>query len=153
MLNWCYVAIKKTIIPLDEAVLLHQLAVYQFLKLVQNSFVFYCSDTCCFLFIIHIHSVHSDLEFGGFILPEDLLQLACKSNIAGLGPVDQKFMLVQLEGLNCALCLQIETDHFIKVACVEDGQEALLFGPEASQEFAYVVVDQVVLKHSNCLRC
>ncbi len=62
-------------------------------------------------------------------------------------------MLVQLEGLNCALCLQVETDHVIKVACVEYGQEALLFGPEASQEFANVVVDQVVLKHSNCLRC
>ena len=62
-------------------------------------------------------------------------------------------MLVQLQGLNCALCLQVETDHVIKDACVEDGLEALLFGPEASQEFANVIVDQVVLKHSNCLRC
>jgi hypothetical protein len=62
-------------------------------------------------------------------------------------------MIVQLEGLDCALCFKVETDHVIKITCIEDRLVALLLGPEASQEFAYVVVDQVVLKHSNCLRC
>jgi hypothetical protein len=59
---------------------------------------------------------------------------------------------MQLKGLNCALFLQVETDHVIKDGSVKNWLKALLIGPEPSQKFAYVIVDQMVLEHSYCLR-
>jgi len=54
-------------------------------------------------------------------------------------------------GINAALGMKVETDHVMEDYCVTDGLKALLFGPEASQEFTNVVVDQVFLEYSDCL--